>query len=144
MSLREDSQLCARVIRVAIDGTLDPVVVRETWRVTRGARDSRELVRRIVRRVLAVPYQPDGPGSDPIQSVAETLRGVPCDCEDRAAAVLAMLAVCGLDGGAVYVSVEGAPVDHMASCARVGGRYVWADATPPGMIGGTVPWDTSY
>mgnify|MGYP003377222875 CR=1 FL=1 len=138
MSPRDDATLCARVIRVAVDATRDPYVVRETWRVARGARDARELVTRIVRHVLAVPYQPDGPGSDPIQSVAETLRGVPCDCEDRAAAVLAMLAVCGLDGGAVYVAVEGAPVDHMASCARVGGRYVWADATPPGIIGGTV------
>ena len=140
----EQRAACDRVIRVALEGMRDPWVVRETWRTVRDATTRRDIIVAVTRRVLKVPYAPDAPGGDPIQPVRATLEGVPCDCEDRTAAVCAMLLTCDIAAAAAYVSVPSASIDHMASAARYGAVWVWADATPPGMIGGSLSWPTSY
>lgn len=129
-----------RVREVAVVGTTDPGVQALARRIYAARPTDGGRVALALALVQSVPYQHDPPGSDPILPVVDVLSGVPCDCEDRAAALLSLVWLLGLDARPAYLEQDGAREDHMSAQARVGRRWEWADATVSGARLGEAPW----
>lgn len=132
--------LLRRVRQVAVVGTTDPQVQALARRIYAARSTDGGRVALALALVQSVPYQHDPPGSDPILPVVDVLRGAPCDCEDRAAALVSLVWLLGLDARPAYLEQDGAREDHMSAQARVGRRWEWADATVSGARLGEAPW----
>ena len=117
-------------------------VAAEAWRVVAGAEDQREAVRRLVRHVADRLDGTPRPGSLAALESLEAGRG---DCDEAAAAFVALARAVGLEadpvGGLVYARGAVGPglYPHAWAQVRISGRAVPVD---PAL--GTAPADASH
>lgn len=81
-----------------------------------------------LQRVQALPYRPDPPGFDDVQTASETARDGG-DCEDLAA-LLVVLCVCARMAARLLWLYQPTRVrDHVTAQVQVDGAWVWAEPT---------------
>ncbi len=122
--------------------------LREAWSDVEGAEFVRLLVLvraetgrraralRALELVQALPYTPDPPGLDVVQTASETA-ATGGDCEDKASLLVVLCVCAGVPAGLAWLSQERLVRDHVAAQVWLvdGARGVWAETTVDAYLG---------
>lgn len=119
-------------LRLAWSTVTDSAVVALLMPALRGS--STERASALLASIQALPYVPDPPGVERLQTSAETAREGG-DCEDKAALFAVLARAAGLPAEVIWFSQPSLAKDHVTARVRVDGAWLWAETTIPARLG---------